>query len=33
VSRYTRIVAESWRISRFTKFEIYREQDPIAATI
>lgn len=33
VSRYTRLVADSWRIYRFTKFEIYREQDRIAATI
>jgi very-short-patch-repair endonuclease len=33
VSRYTRLVADSWRIYRFTKFEIYREQGRIAATI
>jgi hypothetical protein len=33
VSRYTRLVADSWRIYRFTKFEIYGEQDRIAATI
>jgi hypothetical protein len=33
VSRITRLVADSWRIYRFTKFEIYSEQDQIARTI
>jgi hypothetical protein len=33
VGRYTRLVADSWRIYRFTKFAIYGEQDRIAATI
>jgi very-short-patch-repair endonuclease len=33
VGRYTRLVADSWRIFRFTKFEVYGEPDQIAATI
>jgi len=31
--RYTRLVDAGWRIYRFTKYQVYAEQDEIVATI